>query len=725
MGRLELVEVGMQKTFGGTRMVIKKRLLLALAVVGVATIAFATYSPSVLAADGLDIEADYTYRIDESGAVNVEAVFTLKNVTPSTRRGFVRTSYYYTGYIAYVPGDALDITVTDGTRDLDFVIEDTEGDGQLVSADFRSNLFNGRSTTMIVSYQLNGSDPRSFDLDRINPAYALFGVWGFADPGRLDVRVEIPVSYEVEVVGSNVKRSIEDGYTIYEALDIEDPLDFGFTVVARNDQALATTTVEAGESTATINYWPGDTEWRDFIAEHVTDGVIVLESLIGQPWPEGNSFEFIQSSEPGFAGYAGWYDGEEEEIVLDEALDASTVLHELSHAWFNRSFLVERWQGEAFAEEFARLAMIELGGTPSAIQRPLESRRTNDGLNLWSIAARTDESELWGYTAAAWTTRQLTLEIGVEGLQTVIDTLFSDVGAYQDREGKLLYEGRNDWKRTLDAYQVVAGSEQAEEMFREQVASRSQRDRLDDRADARAMLASLEETGGTWWVPLGVLGAMEKWWFDDARELASPATEALEARDLFVATAEATGLDTEQVTLLDEARSSFEAKDSEATEARDYSDIYLHFDRRRLAINALALARVDMATTPSFFEEIGLREVDLDAAFADVVAAFENDEPELAAGAARELAALLAAAEQDGRTTATYVGVAAAGCVLLLIMLTLWAMRARRRRKALRLDRGEPEIPELVLRAALDARELEAGFDPAAPPEETPQPAGP
>jgi len=694
--------VGHRTTQGRTKA------LIALVVVLAATVVFATRGSSVLAADGIDIDADYTYRIDENGSVNVEAVFTLKNVTPSTRRGFVRTSYYYSGYGAYLPLGAIDVAVTDGKRDLEFVIEDPDEFGSIVAVDFRSNLYNGRTTTMIVTYRLSGSEPRSQDIDRINPAYALFGVWGYADPGRLDVRVEIPDSYDVEVIGSDVTPVVADGVTVYEALAIEDPSTFGFTVVARNDEALATHTVEAGDSSATINYWPGDTEWRDFIAEHVTDGVLVLESMIGQPWPEGNSFEFIQSSEPAFAGYAGWYDGEAEEIVLDEALDATTVLHELSHAWFNRSFLVERWQGEAFAEEFARLATIELGGKPLTLQKPLQSRRTNDGLNLWSIADRTDESERWGYNTAAWTAKQLTDEIGVEGLRTVIDTLFSDVGVYQNREGDLIYDGRNDWKRTLDAYQIVAGSEQAEQVFRDHVASTSQRDRLDDRADARATLADLETAGDSWWVPVGVLEAMQRWWFDDARELAEPATEALVARDRFVALATATGLDVDKLVLLDDARTSFEAKNGDG-----YGDIYFEFERRRVGIDALAIARVDAAINPSFFEEIGLREIDLAAAFGDVVSALENDEPELAAGAARELAALLAAAEADGRTYATYAGLVVAAVVLLLIMVVLWIIRARRRRIARRLDRAEPESPELVLRAALDAHELEEGFDPA------------
>ena len=248
---------------------------------------------------------------------------------------------------------------------------------------------------MVVSYRLAGSEPRSDSINRINPAYALFAIWGIADPGQLDIRVEIPPRYVVDTAGEYIARKTSSEGTVLEAFDVESPDDFFGTVVARDDDALDLTSVTTAGTSIDVRAWPGDVKWQSFVEDHIRDGVPTLESLIGIDWPEDDGFDVLQSSEPGFAGYAGWYDSGAGEIVIDEQLDEQTILHELAHASFNSDLFDARWQGEALAEEFARLASIELGNNAVIPAPPDDDLRLPGGLNQWRIQSTADAGEEW------------------------------------------------------------------------------------------------------------------------------------------------------------------------------------------------------------------------------------------------------------------------------------------------------------------------------------------
>ncbi len=63
---------------------------------------------------------------------------------------------------------------------------------------------------------------------------------------------------------------------------------------------------------------------------------------------------------PLLEGYAGFYDPETDEITISEDLDDLTIIHEASHAWFNRSLFTERWITEGLADEYAARVLREL-----------------------------------------------------------------------------------------------------------------------------------------------------------------------------------------------------------------------------------------------------------------------------------------------------------------------------------------------------------------------------
>jgi len=668
-------------------------------------------APSARAHEGLDVDASYLYQIDDTGDVRVEATFTLRNDKANTRRGNTITSYFFPGFSVFVPDDADQVTVTDGTQDLNFKVaevesEDGSGTFRVVEADFRQNLNYRVTTTMVVSYRLAGSEPRSESINRINPAYALFAIWGIADPGKLDIRVEIPPRYVVDAAGAYIARETSSEGTVLEAFDVESPDDFFVTVVARDDGALDLTSVTTSGTSIDVYAWPGDLQWQQFVEDRIRDGVPTLEALIGIDWPEDKGFDVLQSSEPGFAGYAGWYDGEAGEIVIDERLDEQTILHELAHAWFNSDLFDARWQGEALAEEFARLAALEIGNNAVIPEPPDDDLRLRGGLNQWTLRSATDADEEWGYTASAWVLKELSDDVGVEGLRLIVDAAQNNTAAYQDASGQISFDKVDDWRRMLDLAQQVAGSDNVESLFRAYVVSDSDAELLDERSDALDVYEGLRASGAGWFVPIGVILALNEWDFETSTGVSSSAAAALKEREAFTARVEELGLRIDPEPLLNEAKSAYE------TAVDDFTDVSRSIGRRQDAVDSVESVTAAVRSPRSFLTRVGLYDQDPLADLDVVILHLKADEPELAVEAAAELVATFNEAAKRGRTIVTYAALAAFGGLLVLTMIVVWTLRRRRetRRRRARvtiasgpgasvfdLDTGGPIRPETVL----------------------------
>jgi len=678
------------------------------ALLGVVAVAMA---PSTEAHEGLDIGASYVYRIDDAGDVRVEATFTLRNDKANTRRGNTITSYFFPGFSVFLPDDADQVTVTDGTQDLNFEVEEVEaedgsGTFSVVEADFRRNLNYRVTTTMVVSYRLAGSEPRSESINRINPAYALFAIWGIADPGKLDIRVEIPPRYTVDTAGVYIARETSSGGTVLEAFDVESPDDFFVTVVARDNDALDLTSVTTSGTSIDVHAWPGDLQWQQFVEDRIRDGVPTLEALIGMDWPEDEGFDVVQSSEPGFAGYAGWYDGEAGEIVIDEQLDEQTILHELAHAWFNSDLFDARWQGEALAEEFARLAAIELGNDAVTPTPPDDDLRLRGGLNGWTIRSATDADEEWGYTASAWVMKELSDDVGAEGLRLIIDAAQNNTAAYQDASGQISFDEIDDWRRMLDLAQHLADSDDVESLFRTYVVSDSDAELLDERSDALDVYEDLRASGADWFVPIGVISALNEWDFETSNDVSAAAGVALDEREAFAERVAELGLGIDNGPLLDEAKSAYEAA------VNDFTDVSRSIARRQNAVASVESTTAALQAPRSFLTRVGLYDQDPLADLDVVISHLKADEPELAVEAAAELVATLDEAAKRGQTLVTYAALAAFGGLVVLTMIVVWARRRRRHRRRRRarmamaidpgtsvfdLDTGGPIRPETLL----------------------------
>ena len=125
-------------------------------------------------------------------------------------------------------------------------------------------------------------------------------------------------------------------------------------MTATNDEALTRDRLAlAGGDQVVIRGWPEDKRWRSRVRALLRDGVPALVDRIGLAWPVDGSLVISEVYTPLLEGYAGFYDPDTNEITISEDLDDLTIIHETSHAWFNKSLFTERWITEGLADEYA------------------------------------------------------------------------------------------------------------------------------------------------------------------------------------------------------------------------------------------------------------------------------------------------------------------------------------------------------------------------------------
>jgi hypothetical protein len=522
------------------------RAVVATVLVVAAALASILVAPSdASAAEGTELASTTVYRFDPTGpSVTVEATYEFTNTTPDRNLGGGRVEFYYytevrlpiddpvTGLSVVVDGDAAEFeqSVVEGVPVLDVQL------GRQLRYD--------RTATITVRYRLVGVAPRTDEsFTRINAAYTSFVVFGFADPGRADVRVELPDDWTADWVGDDFDReTVQSGQRTFEAdgVGLADD-EFFVLFTARQDERLDSTPVTVSGARFEIRSWPGDGDWLEYAERHVTDGVPVLERLVGAPWPETAETEVIEASTPYLRGYAGFYNADDDVIEVGEDLDSHTMLHELSHAWFNRATITDRWVSEGLADEIGARATEVLGEplpSPSDYDDPDDPVDVEPfPLNSWGQPfALEDAEEYYGYRTSFVVIRELRDEIGEEAMTDLIAAVLAGQAAYPDDEpdtddGSDDDPGPVDWREFLDLAEQVGGSEGLTELYREYVVTDAQSERLDDRDDALALYEPLAERGLDWAPPAVLREAMADWRFDHVADLVADAGAVLDVRD--------------------------------------------------------------------------------------------------------------------------------------------------------------------------------------------------
>ena len=678
------------------------------------------YSPGLRAAEAV------TYTVDlAASVVHVEHVITLTNEQPDEVTSTYIREFYFPDYSVPVLAGATGLTARrDGHGRLGVQTRPVEGGmASIVVIDLAPDLQYGQTHTVRLTYDLPGQPPRSGAVAQVNQAFATFPVFSSADPGLGSVTVVLPgAPVTTEVVGSALTRSTSDGSVVYTATGIADPAEWFATIIARDDAALVERTVDYGPDGVRIQGWPGDTEWLDFTADLAERGLPALETAIGVPWGAHGQLDIVETAAPYVYGYGGWYQHNQSLIEVGDVLDAHVTLHEMAHAWFNAERFDGRWISEAFADEFAAVAMAEIG-----LERPLPTAPVDGApgalpLNAWMTPAldapESEDQEAYGYATSWWMAHTLGEQTGPEGLAAVIRAAVEGQTAYDAESDPVGHDGATDWRALLDLMELVGGATDAPDLFAAYVVTELEAPLLAERAAALEDYQELVEAADGWAPPALVREPMAAWDFAAAVSAIPDVRDLFERRD---AVARILGTVDEELT--DAVRRDFERGGEIGALRRDMGDL-------EAAADALVDATQSVEEANPF-ARIGLLVVDAEAELSGARAALREADYDTAVESAD------AATEQVG-TAALLGGVGVGGLLLLLVVVALVVRSVRRRRRfvpppAFALADGPPAPPLYAPGPATPPLYVpgppgppaQAPYQPPAPPNQPPPPPPP
>ncbi len=626
-----------------------------------------TAAPAARADNGFDVSSESSYTLEaKKDAVSATMTITVRNDRPSVRTGNYIQYYYLPLITIPLPADAEQVTAISNGASLSVTQEPTKDPStDIATIRFPSNLLYGQSRTITVRFVLKGEKPRSPNQTRVGPGYATFAVYGPGDAGQNTVEVVLPASMRFDATTDLFSRDKNGATRTYTAT--ENNVDAGFWAVisARDPKVAKTEKVEIGGKDVKVRAYQDDPRWLSFVTSRMTEGVPVLEDLIGTPWPGGLT-TVREDRSVNVRGYDGWFDARASEIVIGEELDQETLYHELTHAWATSATLGERWISEGIAQELAARAVTELGGKPRK-QRPVSPRgRAAIPLSTWGADpdGRAQAADAYGYPASYQVVRTLLADLGERKRSRILAAAVAGESAYSaPGEGPLSSEG-NGWRRFYDLLQIVGESDQTAPVFSRWVLTPQEQALMVPRASALTAYREVDRADGAFVPPIGLRREMTAWDFPAARQAlrevqdlgpaAADVQEAAERYDMEVP---------EQVAGLYQL----------AEDTDEYAALAKTLPEAAAAIAAVGEADRAAAADRNPFAALGARLLDVDGKTAKADRLLADAELEEASAAADE-------ARSAARwTTWLGLGIVVGGLLLLTVLGLLTRLLVRRR----------------------------------------------
>ena len=492
-------------------------LLRAVTAGAVALGAVLSVAPSAAAEEGLDVESQNRYVVEDAG-VRATTTLTIRNTSPDQYLTDSVLSFYWDEFGIPVPAGTQNVQATSEGAPLQVQIEPTEDPSTAIAvASFRP-LNYGQSQTIEWRYTIPGAPFRAADWTRVGPGFATFAAQGIGDPGSVGVVVVMPASMTFHSTGSFAERREGDAVT-YTATENTDEYGIWAAISARDPERADERAVEFGDSTLQLVSLPGDVAWTDFAAERVTAGLPVLEDIIGVPWPGGMD-KIREDVSPHVLGHV-WFDHTADEIVVAEDLDEATLFHELTHAWLNPDRLQERWLYEGLTEVVAYRAVEALGGTSDPWPAPDRAAPSALALNAWKEPTGKPDTAVddYAYAAASNAVGQMVGGLDDDTFTALVVATYAGESAYELVGSVEENTGRTDWQRFLDLVETRTGNADAAQVYRTWVVDADQAALLDERATARRAYTHVDAGDGDWLPPLGLRSAMTDWEFTGAGDV--------------------------------------------------------------------------------------------------------------------------------------------------------------------------------------------------------------
>jgi hypothetical protein len=632
--------------------------------------------PVAAASRGLFTRTDATYTVRPAEhLVRVSISVVATNRQPSKTSASTITRYYFDRAAFGLQSEAADVQASSGSRRLSVSVRQRNG---FKEADviFGRSLFYRQSITFRLEYDLPGRPPRADSNIRVLSAFVSFYAWSFGDLGS--VRIVLPAGFVPSEFGSPMRKEVDSqGRVILSASGITNVSTWYADLTADLESALTQIRLQLPDNEPiVVRAWPEDAAWQRQVVDLLTRGAPELQELIGQPWPINGTLDVREIHTPLLEGYAGFFRSDIRQIEISENLDPLVIVHELSHAWFNADWYTGRWINEGLADSYASLALSSLGTTYEVPDTAQRSDAVAFPLLSWPPPGRivdkeTQARERYGYAASYTVVKSLLDELGPDGMRRVFQATVDHTISYPGAPAPERVTGESDWKRFLDLLEQVAGSKQADQLFRTWVVPSTEIPVLDQRDAARKDYADLVSAGAGWQPPFVVRSPMAGWTFDAARKRIAEARAVLATRDQIAAAAQPLGL-----SVPSDLKTAYEAALRDLAAPQDLA-------KRELAVvGSLREAADAVAANRDPLVSLGLLGAEPASGLEAGKAAFEAGRLDEAVSDAAAAKALLADAPRIGRERAATAGGVGLGVVVVSGGSLLLLRRHRRRRRA-------------------------------------------
>ncbi len=632
-------------------------------------------APVAVAAGDLAVATEARYVVDpEDGVVRVIVDITATNELPNDVSGGAVTRFFYDAVNLGVQPEAVRFRATQDDTTLAVTAERREG-YRLVTVRLPQNLYYQQTTDIRLTFDLPGGKPRSSSDVRVGPAFASFLAWAFGDRGT--IRVDVPPGFEVDVSGAAMeKTTTKSGVQVFRAATAS-AIEWFAWINARNDDGLTREQVDLpGGEEIVVRAWPEDTRWRRRVAALLADGVPELTRQIGLPWPVDGPLRVLEIHTPLLEGYAGFYNPQTDEITISEDLDDVTIIHEASHAWFNRDLFTERWITEGLAETYAAQVVDAIGGDAPGPGRVARDSAIAFPLGSWPPPAAIEsedaaDREQYGYNAAYRVMRVIVERAGADGMRAVFDAATARTTAYRGEVDPERSTRPNDWRRFLDLTEELADAEGVDAIVARWALTPEEAAELDARTEARASYADLAGDGGTWAAPVVVRMAMDEWAYDVAGPAMATAASILERRDAIASLAVDEGLD---------PPADLEAAYEASASSSDLEAAVERAGETETSLGLVAAADDAVAAPRDWLVDLGLSGKDPDGDLVTARAAWEAGDMNAAAEVATVVIGTMAVAPDAGRSRAILIGGSILIVLLLVFIVVVLIVRHRSRR---------------------------------------------
>ena len=653
-----------------------RRLALLFAPLAIASTLLMASPGQALAANGMTETGTTTYEVvPGQSQIKVTVTISVANHKPSDAVYF----YYWDQTSIAVEKEAGTVSVTSNAGKVSQKVIKSDTYYRYLQLDYPRVLY-GQTRVVTATYTIPAA-PKSPGGFRALSAYAsLCAAGNGEDTGSLSI--VLPAGFELFVdSGADLTRSTDkSGKLVYSTGTQGAPYKLWTCVDAENSGKLMSSQVTASKQPFTLQSWPEDKAWSDEMKADLAKDVPALEKLTGLTMP-GSKVTIIEAGDEQLGDYSGSFNADTNISYIPETIDKATVAHELSHLWFNKKTLKDKWMSEGLAGYSEQAAGA---GNFTACAAPGTYPGTGDpNLMDWKILTgqptKADQQIVdYEYKASCYIFSNLAGKMGADNFKDVLVAAAADTMAYQGGKKDERLDGAGlplTSRQMLDLIDeigmVPAGVEDldvaGDMLMTYGIFDGSE---LDARSTARSNYHTLLTSAKTWEMPLAVREPMATWDFANATSVMSTIQQIFKVRDQIQTTVKGLTLDGTQI------EKDFEAAETEA----DLQAVLALAKKEAGAAGVVARAITTHDASRSFLQSVGLMGVDVDTKLKAAQTDLAAVKPDTATAEAQSVIDTIDKAGDQGTLR---VGMAVGGfLVVLLLLVALIVLLRRRGRKA-------------------------------------------